>query len=83
MKEVAASNIHGIPSYVRDLGPLVQQLARRDIWDTNREIIVGDEAIHGRSMTMCLRDSLPTDVYNIRIQYYWNSTDLVDVYQKW
>ena len=68
LKEVTAVNVYGFPSYVRDLGPLVQHLARRVIWDTDRGAIVADEVIHDQSMTMCLRDSLPVDVYNIRIQ---------------
>ena len=70
LKEVIAQNIYGFPSYVRDLGPLVQHLARRVIWDTDRGTIVADEIIHDQSMTMCLRDSLPVDVYNLKIQYY-------------
>ena len=70
LKEVTATNVYGFPSYVRDLGPLVQHLARRVIWDTDRGAIVADEFIHDQSMTMCLRDSLPVDVYKLKIQYY-------------
>ena len=79
LKEVTATNVYGFPSYVRDLAPLVQHLARRVIWDTDRGTIVADEVIHDQSMTMCLRDSLPVDVYNIRIQYYRGSTNQVNI----
>ena len=64
LKEVTATNVYDFPSYVRDLGPLVQHLARRVIWDTDRGAIVADEVIHDQSMKMCLRDSLPVDVFN-------------------
>ena len=66
IKEVVASGVHGVPSYVRDLGPQAKDLARHVIWDTDREMMISDEITHGRAMLLSLRDTLPTDVFNIK-----------------
>ena len=68
--EVLASNVTSIPSYVRDLGSLSKDLARRVIWDTDRQLIISDEVVHGRAMLLSLRSHLPCDVLNIKVQYF-------------
>ena len=66
-----------MPSYVRELGPLSKELARRVIWDTDRQLIISDEVVHGRATLLSLRSHLPVDVLNIKIQYYKKGTELL------
>ena len=73
MHETIASNVSTLPSYARDLGAQSKNLARRVVWDTDRDLIFSDEIIHGSAMLQNMRTQIPPDVLNIKVQYFRKS----------
>ena len=73
MHETTASNVSTVPSYARDLGAQSKHLARRVIWDTDRDLIISDDIIYGSAMLQNMRTNVPPDVLNIKVQHFKRS----------
>ena len=71
LKTVYREGIDGdLPPMSKDLGKDLRKLARRVIANTNSGSIIADETAHHRSHVSYLRDTLPKDINNIRVDYY-------------
>ena len=71
LKSLYKEGIDGcLPLLSKDLGKEQHKLARRVITNTNSGRIVADEIVHHRSHVSYLRDTLPKDIQNIRVDYY-------------
>ena len=75
MHEAIVTNISTLPSYARDLGSQSKFLARRVLWDTDRDLIFPDEIIHGSAMLQNMRNTVPPDIMNVKIQYFRRSEE--------